>query len=291
MNNKAFRNIISFYKENFDKIEEHELYKWKAVQNFQNNWDIDADDFVNMLKISLKGTSNLLSAGNYYPRKMIIWMAEKNSKAVQEMFKNLYDLDIDFEERLENFKSRAKYLIEKYKENNVHNHYQDDRAIMVYLSLRYPEKYYLYKYTMFKDFVERTDYDDTPKSGRIETLFKFKSLCDYIHNYVMHDDELLEMYEPRRKKYYDPEYHLLVQDIIYTTYYEKEPEILETTETISLVEPIEFTQSAIKKPVLLKSSFIDYIEKEKNQKGLVIWGNSLYFFRKRKSKKIKTFKR
>ena len=32
----------------------------------------------------------------------------------------------------------------------------------------YPEKYYLYKYTMFKDFVERTDYDDSPKSGDFE---------------------------------------------------------------------------------------------------------------------------
>lgn len=41
---------------------------------------------------------------------------------------------------------------------------------MVYLNLRYPEKYYLYKYTMFKDFVERIDYDEASKSGEIENL-------------------------------------------------------------------------------------------------------------------------
>mgnify|MGYP007064565832 CR=1 FL=1 len=131
----------------------------------------------------------------------------------------------DSDGRIENFRETAKLLVEMYKEKNVHHHYQDDRAIMVYLNLRYPEKYYLYKYTMFKDFVERINYDEAPKSGEIENLFRFESLCNYIHNYIMQDEELLKLYEPRKEKYYDPEYHLLVQDIIYTTYYEAEPEI------------------------------------------------------------------
>ena len=67
--------------------------------------------------------------------------------------------------------------------------------------------------------MEQTDYDETPKKGEIENLFKFEKLCDYIHNYVMNDSEILRLYEPRREKYFDPEYHLLVQDIIYSAYY------------------------------------------------------------------------
>ena len=50
-------------------------------------------------------------------------------------------------------------------------------------------------------------------------------------------------------KYYDPEYHLLVQDIIYTTYYEADPELLEP---VQLVEPHEFSQKVISKPVDFK---------------------------------------
>ena len=136
---------------------------------------------------------------------------------------------------------------------------------MVYLNLRYPNKYYLYKYTMFKDFVERTNYDDAPKSGEFKNLIKFEKLCDYIHNYIMYDEELLAMYEPRRTKYYDPEYHLLVQDIIYTVYYESAPELLEP---VQLVQPHEFSQKIISKPIELKGEFIDYAEREKKLKQI-----------------------
>ena len=151
-------------------------------------------------------------------------MAEKDEETVRKMFRNLYDTSLALEQRIKYFKVNATGLINKYKEKKENNTYQDDRAIMVYLSLRYPEKYYLYKYTMFKDFVNYIEYDEHPKSGHIENLFKFESMCNYVHNLIMHDDELLKMYEPRRKQYYDPDYHLLVQDIIYTKHYQDKPE-------------------------------------------------------------------
>lgn len=285
MNQKALENIIAFYKANYKKIEKSELYKWKAVQTFQDNWDIEADDFCDMLERSLHDTSNLMSAGNYYPRRMILWMAEKDADTVRSMFRELYDLSIDFKVRIENFRETAKLLVEIYKEKNVHHHYQDDRAIMVYLNLRYPDKYYLYKYTMFKDFVERTNYDETPKSGEIENLFKFESLCNYIHNYIMQDTELLAMYEPRRAAYYDLEYHLLVQDIIYTTYYEAEPELLES---VKLVVPTEFSQQVDNKPIELKGEFIDYVEREKKLKQIGDLGEQFVFSQERE--KVKSYK-
>jgi len=171
------------------------------------------------------------------------------------MFDALYDESVDYITRIHNFRENAKLLVEKYKEKNVHHHYQDDRAIMVYLNLRYPDKYYLYKYNMFKAFVERTDYDYIPKSGDVENLVKFEKLCDYIHNYITHDAELLAMYEPRRAKYYDSEYHLLVQDIIYTVYYEKAPELLEP---VQLVKPHIFEKQVVSKPIDLKGVRVDY---------------------------------
>ena len=282
MNQKAFENIISFYKANYSKIEKQELYKWKAVQTFQDNWDIDAEDFHGMLQRSLHDTSNLMSAGNYYPRRMILWMAEKDEDTVRGMFRELYDLTIDFKVRIENFRETAKLLVEMYKEKNVHHHYQDDRAIMVYLNLRYPEKYYLYKYTMFKDFVERIDYDEAPKSGEIENLFRFESLCNYIHNYIMQDEELLKLYEPRKEMYYDPEYHLLVQDIIYTTYYEAEPDMLEP---VQIVKPTRFKHKAVKQPIELKGEFIDYVEREKRLKQIGELGEQFIFSQEREKVK------
>ena len=285
MNKKALDNIISFYKKNYLKIEKHEIYKWRDVQTFQDNWNIEADDFYGMLRKSLSKTGNLMSAGNYYPRRMILWMAEKDKETVRNMFRELYDLSSDFKERIINFRTSAKYLIEKYREKNIKNHYQDDRAIMVYLNLRFPEKYYLYKFTMFKDFVQRISYDEIPKSGEIENLFKFESLCDYIHNYVIQDAELLEIYEPRKKQYYDPEYHLLVQDIIFTTYYEKEPDILEE---VQLVTPKVFTKNAVSNLIELKGEFIDYVEKEKKLKQIGDLGEQFIYFQERE--RVKQYK-
>ena len=285
MNKKALENIISFYKENYSKIEKHELYKWKAVQTFQDNWNIDEEDFYEMLKRSLSQTKNLMSAGNYYPRRMILWMAEKDKEAVRDMFRELYASSNDYKERIINFRASAEYLVKKYKEKNIKHHYQDDRAIMVYLNLRFPEKYYLYKFTMFKDFVKHIDYDEIPKSGEIENIFKFEKLCKYIQNYVMHDAELLAMYEQRRKQYYDPEYHLLVQDIIYTAYYVSEPEILEP---VQIIKPKLFTKTVVSNPVKLKGEFVDYVEREKKLEEIGNLGEQFVFFQERE--KVKKYK-
>ena len=39
----------------------NEKYKWEAVKCFQDNWDINAKDFADMLTRSLSKTCNLLT--------------------------------------------------------------------------------------------------------------------------------------------------------------------------------------------------------------------------------------
>ena len=89
--------------------------------------------------------------------------------------------------------------MERHKEGNIGRSYQDDRAVLVYLNMRYPEKYYLYKYQMFVDFAKLIDYAELTKAGDIELVFLFESMCDMILKRVMQDEELLNMYEPRRR--------------------------------------------------------------------------------------------
>ena len=45
--------IIAAYKSEFERIDKEERYKWEAVKCFQDNWDIDAENFTAMLKKSL----------------------------------------------------------------------------------------------------------------------------------------------------------------------------------------------------------------------------------------------
>jgi len=68
------RQIIQLYKQaykdSFEKIHKQEIYKWKAVQVLQENWDINADDFAGMLEKSLSKTGNLLDSNTFrFPDK------------------------------------------------------------------------------------------------------------------------------------------------------------------------------------------------------------------------------
>ena len=266
MNYQMYDAIYDFYKNNYGKIEQHEIYKWKAVKHFQANWNIEVEDFAGMLEESLKKTSNLMDSGSYFPRRMILWAAKKEPEKVRDLFRNLYDLSADIKTRMEAFKAGIDEIIEEHREGAISKGYQDDRAIMVYLNMRYPEKYYLYKYGMFVDFAEIIDYAELPPKGNIDLVFMFESMCDMLLKRVKQDDELLNMYEARRKEYYDPEYHLLVQDIIYSARYFTVPEILETEKEVAVKK---FTLKAKEKAITLKASHVDYIE-EASAKGCKI---------------------
>ncbi len=59
--------IIACYKQSFDSNWSGEGYKWIAVQYFQDNWNIDAENFFEMFK---KATSKTVSG---YARFLIFW--------------------------------------------------------------------------------------------------------------------------------------------------------------------------------------------------------------------------
>lgn len=266
MNTKMYDAIYDYYKKHYGQIEQKEIYKWKAVVHFQNTWDIEAKDFPKMLEKALSKTSNLMSSGSYFPRRMIVWAAEKEPEEVRLLFRLLYDLSLDIKERIETFRSGIDAIIEKHKEGTIGKSYQDHRAVMVYLNMRYPEKYYLYKYKMFTKFAELIDYADLPKAGDIDLVFMFESMCDMILKRVMQDEELLNMYEERRNKYYDPAYHLLVQDIVYSAVYFEDPEYLEEEEKEVPVK--KFDLQAKVNPIHLKGAHVDYIQQAKTNKEI-----------------------
>lgn len=156
---------------------------------------------------------------------------------------------------------------------------------MVYLNMRYPEKYYLYKYTMFVKFAKLIDYAELPNVGDIELIFLFNSMCEMILKRVKEDTELLKKYEARKQKYYDPDYHLLVQDIIYSAIYYDGTAVLDEEKQIHIKD---FTLEAKPSKVKLKGSHVDYIEKEKSHKALGNAGEEfVYQYEREKVQKLK----
>jgi hypothetical protein len=83
---------------------------------------------------------------------------------------------------------------------------------------------------------------------------------------VLQDAELQSMYKPRQQEYFDPEYHLLVQDIVYSARYFHAPELLQEEE--KPVEIKKFTLEAQKGKVKLQGVHVDYKEEAESRKKL-----------------------
>lgn len=151
---KAFSDALANYKKDFVAgWWSDESFKWEAVKCFQDNWNIEAEDFAEMLKRSLAKTYGLLASMNNFPRQMIEIFAEEAPDKVKMMFVALFDENKNIVERILNFKEQAEQLLKDHG-NDAKNHYQNENSISTYLWLMYPDKYYIYKFGEIKSCAE-----------------------------------------------------------------------------------------------------------------------------------------
>lgn len=216
IDDKKLQDVLSCYKKDFvNKQWQEEKYKWEAIKNFQDNWDIDSADFAEMLKRSLSKTKNLLVSQNYFPARMIEVYAQIAPNELKEMFVSLYDESEDVVERIVNFRKAADNFCKKYRDENE-SHYQFENAISIYLWLRYPDKYYIYKYGVVRDVVSKlgTDLKFT-KGHNSNNLRNFYELYDEICEKVNADDELKSMFNSQLTDdcYKDANLRTLTSDI------------------------------------------------------------------------------
>lgn len=211
------KEIISYYKDNIKEISLDEIYKIEAITIFQENWDINSNDFYKMLSNSLSKTKNLLASRNYFPKNMILYFSQKDYEIVRDMFVNLFNETISLSRRVSYFKDRSDILLKQYGNEKMTSHYQHLNAISTYLFLRFPQKYYIYKEGKFKLFSKKIGYNSLPKRGSFEILEAYYEVCDYIFNFIKEDKKLIEIAKTRFKglNLVDDGLHLVVEEIIY----------------------------------------------------------------------------
>lgn len=144
---------LEAYKKYFPTNIGEEIYKWKAVKHFQDHWDIEAEDFGEMFFEATAKTVNLLTSVNRYPRGMVREFTKINQEKVRNMFRNLFDETRSLGSRVADFIHSSDELLQIFGADKMH--YQDYNAITTYLWLRYPEKYFIYKYSIMKTVAER----------------------------------------------------------------------------------------------------------------------------------------
>lgn len=137
------QELISKYKADFNTYISREIYKWEAVKEFQDNWNIDDDDFADMLSRSLAKTKNLLDVQAFYPKGMILNYAKDYPDEIRALFAILYEEDDDITQRIDAFKLGIEKVHKYWDTKGGLNHYQTDNVISTYLWLRFPDKYWI----------------------------------------------------------------------------------------------------------------------------------------------------
>ena len=186
--------VLDGYKTYFPTHWNDEKYKWEAIKHFQDNWNIDAENFGDMFKKATDKTSNLLASGYAYPRAMITNFAKADDEGTRSMFRALFDESVDLAQRVSTFQAAAEDMRVKYDDGTWYNHYQSTNAISTYLWLRFPDKYYIYKYELLRAAATELSSDYRPKrNGSVDSLIGGFQLYDEICSVIAADESIKAM--------------------------------------------------------------------------------------------------
>ena len=192
-----------------------EQFKWEAIKCFQDNWNINATNFAEMLDRALSKTSVLLGSFNKFPRRMILKFAEAAPEEVRALFAALFDESSNVVDRIADFNEQADVLLQKYGGSSA-NHFQDANTISVYLWLRYPDKYYIYKLSEVAKVAKYLETEYTFKKGAYaDNIRNFIKLYDEICAVLKEDPELADILKSKLTDdcYPDPELKTLTIDV------------------------------------------------------------------------------
>lgn len=183
---KAITAYIAYLPEHF----KDEVYKWEAIKCFKDNWKPDVENFSKMLNDSLGKTANLLDNGFAFPRAVIKGYAEHDTETVKQMFKDLYDETKDLATRIDSFITSSISLQKRFPEVGK-SHFQTANVASVYLWLRYPDKYYIFKPNLDKEVLQILSSDLELKGGNGYRVKQFYTFMDAIKPELENNKEVI----------------------------------------------------------------------------------------------------
>lgn len=157
--------------------------RWnEALEIFNEKWDFDAKDFKEMY-ISIFSVIKDIFSIPYYPYNIIKKLLDKDSDAVRELFVCLYDEKIEVGKRIAAFVEGVKELeVKLYNEVRPSNYSYN--AITIYLWLRYPNKYYIFRLNEYRYLVRYLIKENTDLKNRA-----------YNNNMVLSYIQCIELYD------------------------------------------------------------------------------------------------
>lgn len=285
--NINLRPIIQAYICNWSYINSLEKYKWIAIKHFQKNFFQIEVPYVERSKKSLEKTANLLVAPTYFAKEMLIEVSESKPTISETLLTDLFYELKPLKERVlayqRDFARTIKEMAEEghsdwYGRNNLQT-FQDVHAISVYLAMRFPKKYYIYKYSIFKEFSNIVGYK-IQNGNAVDRFIEFNELCNLVKKELLSEIGFISYYDSWMKdnSFDDSNYNLLTQDFIYSaarhlnhnSYKDKKKPI---EKTVIQVEADEFSYIDSRIPQSFKGNLnVDYAKKDNLFRSLGLLG-------------------
>lgn len=203
-------------------VSEREGYKFKAVDTFQRNFNLDSPNLAVNLDKSIEN-NNLVAGNMYWPKKMLVTFAGEYEKETRSALELLFNEKEDIAERIDKTESIFDQLMEKRNQKlgeNAHS-FIKLRFLSLLLGFHPSNQYPAIKPREWNIFCKYIDENfKTPKgtsSGE-----RYKIFLDYIsvlNNKVEKMSEIRKIKDvlTRGLEFNDPNFHWITQDVIFST--------------------------------------------------------------------------
>ena len=230
MDRENFDAIIARYLEKFalTNAKPHEEYfKWQAIDCFQTNWNIDAEDLYDSFTRAVAKTDVLLDGGHSAPSsgiKSLLKLPEE-VETVREAFRKLLYTECDEKARdllVEEFIQTVNARIKAHWPNDSYRP-QTTRSTLCYLALARPDRDFFYMFTKAENWAYFTEFGFDIGSGSNFSLPIYYRMCNELVDAIRESDALRRCNEERMKAAgvsLSDDFHTLAYDIMYcaTTY-------------------------------------------------------------------------
>lgn len=198
-------NYIRFLQEKPSNPDE--VYKWQAIEHFEQHWDINAPDFYEMFKEAFRKKDNLV---DYRPFGILEALGENYPTKLKELLGIVYGAD-NFYTKLGICRTFTENVIDDLREKSNTNFSTkiDERTLSFLLTLKFPNEYTFYKrdiYTKLCEYLGEVSRKERKYEHFIELLTE---ITTYFNN-----PELKQLTSNFIPQGFD-EPLLLAQDIVY----------------------------------------------------------------------------
>ena len=228
MNKMRLNQLFSNYIEKFEYInnpDNNETYKWAAVEQYRESFNLEAPDLSGMLYEAWKASENLIDSANQQPFYALVSYAKEEPETVRKMFRDLFAEDggnlAERQAKIIAFIQSSEELKEKYAPGSW-RYTNDQRSVMAYLFFHDPEHNYLYKATQAHEFADCVEFLDDWGAGANFKLDVYYRMCDELVAAIKEFPALIQTHMSRyedaeEQLYEDPSYHVLAFDMIYSS--------------------------------------------------------------------------